>query len=352
MSDGYSWPYTKSGNYSVKSGYWAARDLSRPICDPPSQGPGVTALQAQVWKLKTTRKLKHFAWQCISGCLSTCQRLAYRHMGTDKSCPRCGASEESINHLLFHCPPSRQIWALSPIPSSGSLFPRNSLFYNFDFFLWRGREFDIEEDVIALFPWIIWYIWKSRNRFIFENVREPPPETLALALQEAAAWKQAMLIDEDHVDAPPPPSFAEAPPAELVECQFDASWHAEDSLSGFGWVFVRHDVVLHLGLKSERRSLSPLHAEFDSLLWAMESLISIGMTTGAFASDCANLISILDNQDEWPSFAAEIVSYRSLVCLFSSFSIRFVPRSFNFRADCLAKKARVRNCIFSHAVGS
>jgi len=79
-------------------------------------------------------------------------------MGTDKGCPRCGEAEETINHLLFHCPPSRQIWASSPIPSSGNIFPRNSLFYNFDFFFWRGHEFGIGKEVLKVFPWIIWYI--------------------------------------------------------------------------------------------------------------------------------------------------------------------------------------------------
>ncbi|VYS52154.1 unnamed protein product [Arabidopsis thaliana] len=61
LSDGFSWSHTKFGNHTVKSGYWAARDLSRPTCDPPFQGAGVSALQAQVWKLKSTLKLMHFA---------------------------------------------------------------------------------------------------------------------------------------------------------------------------------------------------------------------------------------------------------------------------------------------------
>jgi len=109
-SDGYCWTMTKSGNYTVKSGYEVARTLSRPICDHPSQGPSVTALKAQAWKLKTTRKIKHFVWQCVSGCLASCQRLFYRHIGRDKGCPRCGAEEETINHLIFECPPARQVW--------------------------------------------------------------------------------------------------------------------------------------------------------------------------------------------------------------------------------------------------
>ncbi|KAG7581014.1 Reverse transcriptase zinc-binding domain [Arabidopsis suecica] len=352
LSDGFSWSHTKSGNYSVKSGYWAARELSRPTCDPPFQGPGVSALQAQVWKLKTTRKLMHFAWQCVSGCLATYQRLSYRHIGNEKGCPRCGGSEESINHLLFDCPPSRQIWALSPIPTSGHFFPRSSLFYNFDFLFWRGKEFGIEEDTLELFPWILWYIWKSRNRFCFENFKEPPQETLALALREASVWKKANM--KEATDPEPLARSVLLPSSALriSECQIDASWHSEDNLSGHGWVLVDQDRILQLGLKSSRRSLSPLHAEIDSLLWAMDCLISLGITNGAFASDCSDLISILDNQEAWPTFAAEMASFRSLVCFFPSFSIRFLPRSFNTRADCLAKKARAQNSLFSHVSSS
>ncbi|KAG7543957.1 Reverse transcriptase domain [Arabidopsis thaliana x Arabidopsis arenosa] len=352
LSDGFSWSHTKSGNYSVKSGYWAARELSRPTCDPPFQGPGVLALQAHVWKLKTTRKLMHFAWKCVSGCLATYQRLSYRHIGNEKGCPRCGGPEESINHLLFDCPPSRQILALSPIPTSVHIFPRSSLFYNFDFLFWRGKEFGIEEDTLELFPWILWYIWKSRNRFCFENFKEPPQETLALALQEASVWKKANT--EEATDPEPLARSVLLPSSapRISECQIDASWHSEDTLSGHGWVLVDQDHILQLGLKSSRRSLSPLHAEIDSLLWAMDCLISLGITSGAFASDCSDLISILDNQEAWPTFAAEMASFRSLVCFFPSFSIRFLSRSFNTRANCLAKKARAQNSLFSHVSSS
>lgn len=151
------------------------------------------------------------------------------YIGKKKGCPRCGGEEESINHPFFDCPPSRKIWALSPIPTSGHLFPRSSLFYNFDFLFWWGREFWIGEEALEIFPWILWYIWKIRNRIIFENLREPPQETLDIAIQEANFWKQANfrdLISEEHSVAHvnSPLSFPL-----IIECKVYASWHSDDS---------------------------------------------------------------------------------------------------------------------------
>ena len=117
-------------------------------------------------------------------------------------------------------------------------------------------------------------------------------------------------------------------------------------MSGHGWVLVDQDNVLYLGLKSARKSLSPLHAEVDSLLWAMESMISIGVTDCSFASDSADLISLLEKPSEWPTFVAEMATFGSFVCFFPSFSIKFFSRIYNVRADCLAKKARARNSFF------
>ncbi|CAH8274573.1 unnamed protein product [Arabidopsis lyrata] len=57
-------------------GFCTARNPSRPICDLPFQGMGVSALQAQYWKLKTARNLMHSKRQCLSWWLVVWQRLA------------------------------------------------------------------------------------------------------------------------------------------------------------------------------------------------------------------------------------------------------------------------------------
>ncbi|CAA0384211.1 unnamed protein product [Arabidopsis thaliana] len=118
--------------------------------------------------------------------------------------------------------------------------------------------------------------------YAFRVAMEPPPETLALALQEAAFWKQASQKEDDPIRPTPFVGSSQLPPSLLSECQLDASWHVDDTMSKHGWVLVRQDLVIQLGQRSTRRSLSPLHAEFDSLLWAMECMISIGDTSSTF----------------------------------------------------------------------
>lgn len=82
------------------------KDLDRPI---QVLEPSTTKLKQQAWKTPTTKKLKHFIWQCMPGCVAVRDRLVNRHRGTDRSCPRCRNPAETIKHLLFECPTAIQV---------------------------------------------------------------------------------------------------------------------------------------------------------------------------------------------------------------------------------------------------
>ena len=43
-----------------------------------------------------------FLWQAISNCVATAERLMYRHIDTERSCPICAGPVESINHLFLN----------------------------------------------------------------------------------------------------------------------------------------------------------------------------------------------------------------------------------------------------------
>ncbi|CAN7120616.1 unnamed protein product [Brassica rapa subsp. narinosa] len=101
-SDG--WYFTKNGKYTVQSGYQAERiypDKARP---PMLIGPTVDVLKDFCQKIRCPPKLKHFLWQLVTGCIAVKKNLQGRGIQGDICCARCGAQEESINHVFFNVP--------------------------------------------------------------------------------------------------------------------------------------------------------------------------------------------------------------------------------------------------------
>ena len=45
----------------------------------------------------------------------------------------------------------------------------------------------------ALYPWVLWYLWPPRNKFIFENQVLTEQEIATLAVKEARIWQAAQM---------------------------------------------------------------------------------------------------------------------------------------------------------------
>lgn len=73
----------------------------------------------RVWRLPIKPKLKHFLWRCIPNWLSTCSVVKGNGMVVDDICRRCGAEQETREHLYFQCMESSVIWKLAPINWEG-----------------------------------------------------------------------------------------------------------------------------------------------------------------------------------------------------------------------------------------
>ncbi|KAH0892682.1 hypothetical protein HID58_055111, partial [Brassica napus] len=107
--------------------------------------------------------------------------------------------------------------------------------------------------------------------------------------------------DDDAVETPPPD--AATPPRGSV-CSTDASWHKDDHLFGGGMVLLAEDGATTYGSFSSNRVLTPLHAEFQTLLWAMKSSIHLDHLVMTFEMDCLQLVHLIE-EDNWLSLLAE-----------------------------------------------
>ncbi|XP_048599618.1 uncharacterized protein LOC125579806 [Brassica napus] len=98
VSDKLIWLSTKSGDYSVKYGYYVAVESDVQIAGADTEFDW----SKNVWKLDCAPKVKLFSWKLLKGALPVGERLIERHIEVDPTCKRCGCNE-SIIHLLFQC---------------------------------------------------------------------------------------------------------------------------------------------------------------------------------------------------------------------------------------------------------
>ena len=302
--DGFCWTYTKSGIYTVKSGYDLASQLKERKTEQQVTEPSTTALKAMIWKLKTNRKIKHFLWLALTECLATCSRPDDRHCGMDRTCPRCGFEEATLNHCLFLCAPALQTWALSGIPSSPGSFPTGSLVENFDYLLLRAKNLGTPTNALVCFPWIAWFIWKARNEKIFNGKKILPPDTVNHAIREEEEWRVAQIISSPK--APTRVTDADVQnELPFPRCQVDAFWVTNSNVFGGCFVFDFEPGSHTYGSLGMQQVSSPLHAEFNILLYAMKYSLQLGYTSMSFDSDCLKLVKMINEEEDWPSLASE-----------------------------------------------
>lgn len=85
-------------------------------------------------------KLKHFMLQIIYGCTLVRPNLRSQCIKCDIQCTRCEVEEETINHVIFECPPVTQVWPLSTIPTNPE-FHMQLVFANMEYLFWMIELF-------------------------------------------------------------------------------------------------------------------------------------------------------------------------------------------------------------------
>ncbi|KAL0725907.1 hypothetical protein Bca4012_040506 [Brassica carinata] len=191
--DKLAWLGINSGEFTTKSGYLTAMKAK---AEPESYSQHQAPLwYKSVWNLKVAPKVKLFVWKSLKKALSVGERLTERHINVDNRCKRCGIPE-SITHLLFHCHYAQQVWNLAPLASDFD--PRGAIDLGD---VWNALSLKRclpPTGLVSghLTPWILWAIWKDRNKLIFEGRTGSPEATLTSAITAAKEWDTKILSEK------------------------------------------------------------------------------------------------------------------------------------------------------------
>ncbi|ONI21342.1 hypothetical protein PRUPE_2G060500 [Prunus persica] len=172
------WPAVKNGDYTVKSGYYHAINVSPP--DPCDRASSSHAVNSDVWKViwraHITPKIRNFMWRALTNSIPTCANLFGRKLARSPTCRLCGLFPETVEHLLLLCSWTRAVWFGCPFGYTPDLASITTLDSWLSGFLRSSfADGDQRDWGISLFMFCSWEIWKARCKAIFNDIRPSPP---------------------------------------------------------------------------------------------------------------------------------------------------------------------------------
>ncbi|CAA7045257.1 unnamed protein product [Microthlaspi erraticum] len=160
------------------------------------------------------------------------------------------------------------------------------------------------------------------------------------AITESRAWAAAQIVVEQANFS----NSSLADPVQLGEwCQIDGAWKVTEWRAGIGWYNFDPDSGSTLiGSRNLRQGLSPLQTELEALIWAMQCMLVHNKRQMNFQTDCAQLVKMVSKPTEWPAFAILLEEVAKCRGMFQTFSLSYIPRAKNTKADKLARSARAQ----------
>ncbi|GER32678.1 RNA-directed DNA polymerase [Striga asiatica] len=165
------WMFGKFGKFDVKSAYNAIlAEVGKNKSEASSSG-GLN-IRKNWWKLTWTLpvkpKIKHFLWKCWYRFLSSNDQLLQRNIEVNSTCMLCGVGVEDLDHILFSCERAKMVWKLSGVTWNMLETPKPS------FRCWWSEVCSAVQSIslkdrTSLSCYILWWLWKTRNLWVFEK---------------------------------------------------------------------------------------------------------------------------------------------------------------------------------------
>eukprot|EP00253_Pinus_taeda_P033369 PITA_33369 len=187
-TDRLRWDPTGS-SYTIKSGHHY-------ICNSTYQIP-IWNHWRIVWKSEAIPKIKFFTWLLLKGKVLTAENLRKRGINGPSRCPSCCSAEETIHHLFLDCPFAKSCWINLSSLGNINWQPQQNIpdtIYEWKKNCpWKDKRSKIIKRIWDIIPHnLLWRIWLTRNKKIFQNKESNVQSTCNKAhtlAQEAIAVK-------------------------------------------------------------------------------------------------------------------------------------------------------------------
>ncbi|KAL1214130.1 hypothetical protein V5N11_005689 [Cardamine amara subsp. amara] len=194
-----------------------------------------------------------------------------------------------------------------------------------------------------MFSWFLWRIWKNMNTFIYDARSFCPIDSVAKMKEDMDFWFSAQMVSEDlereeveeeakreEIWKPPLPGF--------YKCNIGGTWDKRKSIGGCVWVLRdEHGAVLIHSRRTFANMRTKEQVTMQSLIWSIESMVSLHFSNVIFASEAATIINVVNRPIEWPAFTYQVDRLVSTLALVSGWKLVFENPASNRGAGLIAQ---------------
>jgi hypothetical protein len=145
----------------------------------------------KLWALPVPNVEKHFIWRACHDSLPTHENLAKRKVITDFICPFCEQEMETCSHILWQCPPARDVWSMGPLKIQKSTLPGPDFMQ-----IVEGIFGACSEEETVQVVGLVRRIWLRRNEALHGGVFTHPRELVQQTLRAVEEYKQVQIAGE------------------------------------------------------------------------------------------------------------------------------------------------------------
>nr|XP_027086530.1 uncharacterized protein LOC113708266 [Coffea arabica] len=288
-------------------------------------------------------KLKHFIWKCLQQCLPVNEILSKRLRKGEGRCGYCGEAEEMMEHLFFECENATQVWKMAPVRWEGLQDKEHNLW------LWweqvtQALKMEQGQNRVNLTINILWQIWKSRNKKVFEGANQNPLKTIRKAQAEWLEFEQERETQRKwnvRRTSCEPKQRREKPREGVIRMYTDAAISAKGIRTGQGIIARNWKGILlkAKGVVTQGRGIASKEEALairNALLMAKQQ----GWTQIIVPLDCKSVVEQINRSREYDFTIATILEdVQDLSTGFERCSFVFIPRTENVISHVLARFA-------------
>lgn len=320
IQDRFIWCNSPNGDYTTKASYhWILQ-----------QRVGIEREQSWkwIWKIPAQENIKFFFWLAFHDSIPTLATLHHRNIIPSADCKVCPGVNETLLHCVRDCPRARRVWEKLG-------FGDNSFFQVMDAKSWLKQGATGSND--KLFIACVWWCWKARNAYCFNNEVIPFPRLILSILNLSAIFK--ICFDKENTNPPEGRNISwYHPNREGVILNVDGSSLGNPGPAGFGGLLRNPDGGWILGFSGHIGHSVILKAELLAILNGLKLAWERGFKVLYCYTDLMHALSLIkEQQGEFHRHATIIQDIRDLLAFPWKVEMHHTLREGNQCADFFAK---------------